>query len=227
MKVAIFFSGKIRSYEKTLEYLLHLRENIDITFFASHFGVLSDYEKQFIQSLDIKQSQVYECVEKIPDIIYDNFLKYTNNHLPNIYKMFYCTKKNIELIENYEKENNCKFDIVVKYRCEAVFCGTCNEKLFLEVPIDENEIFIPYGNDFGGINDQIAFGTLKSMKKYSFAFDRMLHCYTNAIILNPETILLQELHHQNVNIKRIDFKYVLHQDRRVNDPSYVLFTFVN
>ena len=55
-----------------------------------------------------------------------------------------------------------QFDVVMKWRSEIIFNNLFNIENILD-----NTIYIPIGKDWGGINDQVAYGNLNSMTFYS------------------------------------------------------------
>jgi hypothetical protein len=106
----------------------------------------------------------------------------------------------------FEKENNYSFDIVYRMRFDSEIL---NLEFLPKEKIESNTIFIPgVHKDFGGINDQFAFGSSQSMDKYSNLFNNIenfdVHSY------NPEEILLKYLLTQNLEIKRSNLNVNIH-----------------
>ena len=104
-----------------------------------------------------------------------------------------------ELKKKYERENNMKFDCVIRMRFDSDFEGK-----ILDVSKYSDKIYIPEGEDwFGGINDQFALGSSESMDIYSNLINNL-----EAIQdcdYHPEIILRNYLNKQNVKVERFDF----------------------
>lgn len=206
MKIAMYFSGRIETtiYEKIKEHLNKLKERYDIKFFCSlNKDNEDEYTKIFCR--DFMINDTCKNIEKTitPNEIY-NLKKKDETVYDNTYSMFYHNKKCIDLIDNYEKNNLIKFDVIVKYRADII----SDEIMNIEIPL-ENTIYIPKDHDWGGINDQIAYGDKKTMEKYSDCVNNIINYCNSNIIYHPETLLLHHINTLNLEIIRYGYKYVL------------------
>jgi hypothetical protein len=142
-------------------------------------------------------------IEKTPDNAdVEKYGKDCNNHR-NVYSMFYHNKKCMDMIN----ASNMHFDVVVKYRGDI---HDVNSEFIIEMP-NENTIYIPQGADWGGINDQIAYGNKESMTKYSECVNKMIdYCKSNTRY-HPETLLLRHIQEMNLFVKRFNYHYFLNR----------------
>lgn len=92
------------------------------------------------------------------------------------------------------------FDVVVRIRTDLKFNGRLN---FHDYDCSGRTIYIPQGMDFGGVNDQFAFGNYEVMKAY---YSVLLNCgelWKDGTIFHSETMQLANLNSQGINIVRI------------------------
>jgi hypothetical protein len=126
---------------------------------------------------------------------YENYIKHYNisSHFLNKIRIF-------NLLENYIKENDIEYKIVISLNLEIFF----NEKLVFE-NIQDNTIYIPYGIDWYGLNDNFAYGNLSSMKKYmNISLNNKNNCCCNS---NQICLMLVNIDFYNLNIIRFKLNY--------------------
>jgi len=209
LKVAIYFSGRIQNnkYKMNKEHLKNYDKMYNVKYFISlNKNANTDkFVDMFCKDFDINEEQVNIEEIEVPNEIRESNLRVTGN-LGNMYSMFYNNYMCMELINKYEKKNKHKFDIVIKYRADIY--GKKNIEIG---DVDENTIYIPFGYDYGGLNDQIAYGNVESMTKYG-------ECYLNFLgygILNndfhPEGLLSRHIKTKLLNIKRFEYEYRLNK----------------
>ena len=209
-KIAIYFSGRIQNnrYNMNKEHLKKYEHNYNVKYFISlnKNANTQEFVDIFCKDFNINEDQVNIEEIEVPKEIKESKLR-VRDRLDNMYSMFYNNYKCMELINNYEKKNKYKFDIIIKYRSDIN--GKSN--IEIENEIDENTIYVPLGNDWGGLNDQIAYGNVESMKKYS-------ECYLNFLeyaILNkefhPEGLLSRNIKTKLLNVKRFKYEYNLNK----------------
>jgi hypothetical protein len=155
MRIAVFFSGRIRGYEYCIENILKLKEEHDIVFFCSlNLEKLTDYEHEFLKLCDMSPQQYRNEAVQIESWIYDNDVSYMGCNRENMYSQLYNNKKCYELIEEYEKRNKMRFDCIMKYRGDIVSSDV------IKIPnnLEENKLYTPNTNVHWGMNDQIGWG---------------------------------------------------------------------
>lgn len=93
------------------------------------------------------------------------------------------------------------YDIYVRSRCDIQLSGNIN---FNEYPINDNEIYIPFGNDyFKGVNDQFAFGNYNVMKTYFSIFIEYQKIYDSGEQFHPESYVTENLKRHGIHINRL------------------------
>ena len=218
MKIAICLSGTIRNLHKSLKSIKHICETGDVKIFIHTWYfenenniknqrsiakddenidfILKNYKPEFIKVdkfeskldffvhlRDAKNFKILQFPEKI-------------NHI----SMFYSMMQSNNLKINFEKENNMIFDIVYRMRFDSEIL---NKELIHKEKIESNVVFIPCElKDYGGINDQFAFGSSDGMNKYSNLYNNIDNF--NPTQFNPEIIFLNYLKTQDIEIKRHD-----------------------
>ncbi len=92
------------------------------------------------------------------------------------------------------------YDIYVRIRPDTKFNGKLN---FEDYNYSENNIYIPQGSDFGGINDQFAFGNHKVMKAYYSVLMNFGDLWHEGTLFHSESMQLANLNSQGINIVRL------------------------
>jgi hypothetical protein len=214
MKIAIFFSGRITGYEECIKPLLEVKEksSTEIVFFVSlNLPRLTQAEQEFLKILNISEDRVnIEETPEHPPWVDEHVKKsWKVVMISNAYSSLYHNRKSWKLITSFEEKNKIKFDIVVKYRADIL----SNTFIPLEVPT-KNTIYIPIANDHYGITDQIAYGDREVMKVYSTLFDRLEEiCLIRGCEFHPETLVKFNIEQSDLEVKRINFSYVLNPKR--------------
>lgn len=73
---------------------------------------------------------------------------------------------------------------------------------FSQYNCSENNIYIPQGMDYTGINDQFAFGNHKVMKAYYSVLMNQGHLWSEGTRFSSEGMQLANLNSQDINIVR-------------------------
>ena len=103
----------------------------------------------------------------------------------------YNLKKVNELKLEYEKENNCTYDLCLKCRADALWHTPITETELNRAKIDEN-ILCPTAWDFKSINkfgvsDTSALCNSETMNKYSSFIDHVDQYFDEGNVFHPET----------------------------------------
>jgi hypothetical protein len=207
MNIAIYYSGRIdhQLYYKNKVNLKTLSDKYNLTHFCSLNKDANSHEfiEEFSKDFNIKDDQLNIEITDVPNDIKNTRL-YVNGNLYNMHSMFYHNYKCMELIKNYQQKHNIKFDIIIKYRADIYSDNILN----LDKP-DKNTIYIPDRYNYGGINDQIAYGDFTSMEIYSECYLNFLNCAKSCNKFHPETILSHHLKTKNLNISPFKYEYIL------------------
>ena len=221
MKVAVCISGGIRYPHIGLESIKNISSD-DITIFIHTWKV--DDTGDFISSLADTQYKELDktvtndlsVVNRYPytilnleeysyrKISFENqkrALKFPGQNRDDIgpISMHYSIHAANELKKQYERENNMKFDCVIRMRFDSDFEGKT-----LDVSKCSDGLYIPEGEDWlGGINDQFALGSSESMDIYSNLINNLESLQDGDY--HPESLLRNYLNKQNVKVERFDF----------------------
>ncbi len=135
----------------------------------------------------------------------------------NISSMYYTLMKVFYQLEYYSKNNNILYDLIIKFRSDLVFDNLPNLNSFDK---NKNIIYIPnyckssINPHINQINDQVAFGNYKLMKKYCMVYSNIeLYLKDKYNYYHPETLLAYHIHYNKINIKEINFLYHLDSNR--------------
>ncbi len=206
MNIAVLVFGRLDNFEKHYEnILLMLGENNKIDFFLS-----SDNSNHVLLNRFI---EIYKPKSYINDeILYDcDLSKYTKKPETNVYNMirhFINKKRVFNLLENYINQEKINYDIIISLRIDLHF----NSKFEFN-KIEENTIYIPKCYDYGGINDQLAYGDFDAMKKYMNIFDNIIELLnTNKSIVHPETLTLANINYMSLKVSRFCCNYFIDKE---------------
>lgn len=209
MKIAVCFTGRVKTYEHSLPWFQAIIDDTHTDIFCSINGECDDYHETFMSLFKVKKSYYGKYI-----LPYDEEIFYHNrrpeSNIYNVHSMLYNKKKCLELVKSYEREHNIKYDIVVFFRADIL----AEESYPLIVPENDNSIYIPAGFDWGGVNDQIAHGTMAAMEKYVELYDRArVYCLQEGCIFHPETLLAHHIRRNEINLRRFNFLYRLNHNR--------------
>ena len=206
--IALFISGRLIGYKYCLLPLINnLKKKYNVFLFFS-INSLS-FDKLTENNVFIINDLKNTFGETIGDIYFEEY-KFPRNYVENkinnkidvfnynCLSCFYNDCKNMELIENFEKNNNIEFDIVCKSRSDIFF-----ENNNVEFTIDnKNELIIRnkhmsnishWGikNTPLMISDAFAYGNKLSMKYYCSTYDWILK---NDLLLNGKYLQTFEIY---------------------------------
>jgi hypothetical protein len=207
--IAMFFSGRIKGYEDSYQWLKGFIDQYNMDVFCSINSELDDYHREFIKRFNIKKYhfEIFNVPEK--------FFAPTIRSYPSIYNvcsMYYNHKKNLDLIKEYQAENAKRYDIIVYMRADIIPSNIGNT---FDLIIDDN-LHIPDIYDWAdGLNDQMAYGSLQIMERYCSLFDSIYeYCTKYDILLNGEMLLKFHTEFLKIPIKRFHFLYCLNAKRK-------------
>lgn len=128
--------------------------------------------------------------------LYSKFRNYEGKTRESVLPMYYSVKESIKLALNH----NIKFDLIVRTRFDIKWIQPLKF-------IINNSINIPDQFHYMGLCDQFSYGTPELMEKYSEVFDYLER--TPDIQLNPEIILKDYLHQQNLQVNFFEDEFIL------------------
>lgn len=214
MFAAVYFSGRIKNtklFDEHLKYISKVYDDLkSIGYTVIFFSSLNEADQnepcvnKFIETFSVKQECINLEETRHPTELF-MYEKADETNVYHTYSMFYHNFRCMTLIEKYSKLYNIKFDLVVKLRTDL---GS-NSFFPIENTINDNSVYIPFGSDWGGINDQIAYGNFNSMKIYSDCVHYIPHMCENGTRYHPETLLNKYLINR-LNIYRYNYMYSIH-----------------
>jgi hypothetical protein len=222
MKIAILFSGRIRKYDEHYENIMRqIVQNNEVEFFLSHSPELKEEDLEKFKELYKPVKIVNEEMDFSTDYSKLKLHELTNmNHFLSMW----CNRKRVflSLVEHCRDTNNM-YDFVFSIRLDAyneeplLFQQIMEEYKFKENKTNiENTVFVPNGWDWGGLNDQLAFGDIFSMETYMSLYDEIWELMKEQPRFGPETILLGYLIKKNIHIHRFNFQYKLKNGKMFN-----------
>lgn len=218
-RIAMYFSGRIKTYEDQLVYLKQLQEHFEMDCFCSINGQLDEQHEQFLRDMNIK-GYFFQNHDEIYDKSWqEKFKRLPTQSDRDAWKLsssWFNNMKCMELIEEYQKQHGFNYDIVVKFRVDVL----STSMLPILEDIKPNTIYIPEGHDwhfldlFQGINEGLAYGQLDVMRIYSNAFAHVdQYCMAEGRGYHPESLLLHHLKTNGLDIFRFPFEYTFHANR--------------
>lgn len=239
-KIAVVINGHLRTFEKTyksfvknilydntnnVDVFIHTWETLgaqpsrgrehDIGYDTiSTKSKTSEIENIFrpktiiIDSYDIKNIILdYTKMAKLTQAEYKGFY---GDNLNDYCSMLYSMNQSIMLMNNYEKINNIKYDIVIKYRPDILSVQKVD---ITNYAYTDNVVYTPniatyYTN---GMNDQMAIGNGEVMKSYMSIYTKIIQ-YLNGHVINPlrpETLMRYHLTKNNIHITPINWTYYI------------------
>lgn len=199
MRVAILFSGRIKHYRENYDNILsNIIQNNQVDIFLSHSPELNEDLEDFIRLY----KPIIVLNDKIGYFDYTKYPKRDKNQGHNTMCMFVNRLRVFQLLRNYMKEKNVFYDAILSYRLDII----AQDKIDWS-EIDSNTLYIPAKNDYGGINDQIAYGSINVMKKYMTIYNDLNNILEDGCIFHPESLLKKYLEKCRLIIERIRFRY--------------------
>ena len=250
-KIAMCISGYLRTFKDCWP---SIKKNIidgnDIDIFIHTYDKLGN-SSGWRHPIDLSQDIDMEFIESIPNVkaiaiqkwedIKYQFEKFRiyQPHISNInvigtifYKIYMCN----ELRKEYEKENNIKYDLIIRMRGDQIF----ERKISLDFP--EDKILInsyPWGdedyihhfvgddcgqpgcrNEIEWINDRFAVGTPEKIDYLSDLYNHFHELIENEQYVELEHILYKHLNKVNTQFEKRNLRfYVKHEPPRLIKPN--------
>jgi SAM-dependent methyltransferase len=134
--------------------------------------------------------------------------------------MLYSWNKTKQLVDEYENNNNIKYDLIVKLRSDLMFTGKFNiENAFDKLCVPNIGQYY-----FHAMNDQFALGPASSMKTYLSLYENMVNYFHGRVtsMLRPEFILKYHLAANKIPYYEMNIPYyILRPNNNVTHPTTV------
>jgi len=232
MKTAICFSGHLRSFETTFNYLKETVINpMNADVFIHTWDIIGSSASRFkgdgfatnyivdLNKIQKLANPIFFTVEKETDLfvkvtddikILEHEKKYIVGHVGFHINMFYSIFKANQLKSEYEKIKNFTYDRVIRFRPD-IRMGT----LFIPTLFpDNNKIYVPKIGKYSdvGINDQVAIGSSHNIDEYCNIYNNIIEYYKNHVAeARPETLLKYHLIQNKINIQELDITYDIYR----------------
>lgn len=169
---------------------ISIQNNFDYSIYHQN-NIFNKYNYTDIEIENYDNKKIY--LEEI----FNNFKfeHYSQRSDIGIISMFYSIYKSNKLKIKYEKDNNMEFDCVIRMRSDSLYANDLKLEEY-----NMNHLNIPNGRDWGGLNDQFAFGNSNVMNLYSETFNNIKKIHRN--VYHPETMLKQSIELYDINIDR-------------------------
>lgn len=204
-KIAVLIYGRLN---KCVEHYDNIIESIgkehEIDFFLSSDNSNKNLLDDFIRVYNPKS---YINNPIIHYYILDKYchLRLNNTHIHNMTCHFINKKRVLNLLEEYILNEKIHYDVVLSLRVDVKFNSSFHFK-----NISENTIYVPRDYNYEKMNDQIAYGTINTMKKYMNIILKCPYLLSNSMsVLHPESLTLANILYYKLNIHKFRLKYNL------------------
>lgn len=198
-KTALVYTGLLRSWQQCkgshYEYIW-MGNNPDLFFYTDRNPSLwlEEREKNFFENVNWQFTQD-QHVNWYPDPFKEH--RYATRKAPEntVYQTYRQWRANYIGFAMVPQG----YDIYCRVRPDIVLNGNLK---FADYDCSKKVIYIPQGMDYGGINDQFAFGNYEVMKIYYSVFENVHELWHEGAIFHSETMQLKNLQKHGVEIVR-------------------------
>ena len=204
MRIAILVYGRLN---KCVEHYNNILEKIGkentIDFFLSSDNSPQSQLNEFI---DLYKPVKYNNDSILYQINLDKYPKRDETNIHNMICHFINKRRVFSLLENHVEQENIHYDIVVSLRIDLVF-----HNIFNFNNVVDNTIYIPTHFDYidKAINDQVAYGTINVIKKYTMLISNIFNLLDNGTLVHPESLNYSNILFHNLKIERVDLSYFI------------------
>lgn len=200
MRIAVLVYGRLH---RCVEHYTNIVESIgrqnDIDFFLS--------------SDNSSESLLHDFLRIYRPIVYTNSPIHYDYNLANypgkppetnIHSMtchFINKNRVFVLFEEYAHREHIQYDCVISLRVDLAF-----QTGFVLNALEENTIYIPHGSDWGGINDQVAYGNVDVMKTYN-SINAIDLLEKQCSIPHPERLYKAHIDSHMLRVVRVPIQY--------------------
>tara|TARA_R100000805_G_C3626347_1_gene137830 strand:- start:7342 stop:7992 length:651 start_codon:yes stop_codon:yes gene_type:complete len=201
MKIAVCFSGQIRSFnlvKDSMKKFLLNDPNIDVFCHTYYRYDNSDYVNFTDPHTPIYGNFGDINLNELIDLFKPKSFKFEPPNYPeNAKSMFNSIYESNELKKQYEEANDFKYDIVVRGRYDLLFNTS------IDYVIDNNIHLIERPGGRGGINDWYAYGNSHNMDIYSSVFPCYKHT-EKVKEIGPEKLLGEHVYNNGISVVFLD-----------------------
>jgi hypothetical protein len=222
MKIAMCFSGQVRSFRNThrsfKKHILNRLYEHEVYLFA-HYP--HDESSTFAESIGFHD---FISEKEEPEIAVKNIegheIFFRPWHQGKGLQSYLRQIRSIELANNLSKSYSAKhgfsFDWVFRLRFDNLYCIDLEDLSAL----DNSAIYIPAHDNWYGYNDRFGFGNPSLMNIYSDRLEQILKHASSGFKIHPETCLKEHLRNHSVPVKHTR---IVHHLLRYNSYSPAYF----
>lgn len=214
LKTCVLIIGRLDTFENCFDslkkYILDLLD-VDIFFsgYQNHMGL--EYCENKIKELwNPKKYILRNYDSSVRKEVHPNDEKFTRKRPETFPHTWLSSMYNMKLVNKlkneYEKENNFKYDLCIKSRTECLWHSNITEDDIKLVKEDEKNILIPTAWDFKdihplGCSDISCVTSSKGMDMYASCIDYVDSYYDSGEFFHPESLL--GIHLDRIGMNRI------------------------
>lgn len=170
--------------------------------YQDHLKILNvddwkSFQKRFSDELD-------ESCKRSPSHVYHD--PRNNSITRRLVSMWYKVSDANNLRKQYEKENNTKYDVVIRARPDLMHKSVL---LMSNYNLVSPNIFVDARHSYGYVCDQFAFGRPKVMDAYSSVYPAILSYNNIMAVYVAEMMMEAHLRENNLAVNFMDMNYVI------------------
>jgi hypothetical protein len=227
-KIALCFSGDLRTIDKTIDNILEnlinpLEKEFEVHIFFSTWNIDN---KETINNIQSKLTNlIFEEEVKMDNFFITNYSNdnYRKDSLMcpstpyNASAMWYKVWKSKELYLDYSKQNDIEYSCVFRLRPDIVY----NEKIdtsLVHESINNNKIYMSrwhglYESVTFQLLDHFAFGSLDNMKILQDTYLNIPKFNKDNVVCSAEGYLNEQI--KSIELERINFSYSVQRDNKI------------
>lgn len=216
-KIALLFSGQLRACKANFNNIkTNILDVLNPDVFVHSWSNGQDSHNRIDCTTD---EFVNLYAPKMHIFEKENYITHINREPNNkFWIMYYSLFQSYNALKTYEIFQNIKYDIIIRMRTDTNFFD-CNLDFIKN--IQDNDLYLPRGSDWGGLNDQIGFMGKNVAENYFNVFTNMNIIRSSDSIKNinsPEHILANSIG-SNFNVIRVPIRYRLEINNYIDNYS--------
>lgn len=234
LKTALCISGHMRTFESNFPSIQeHILSQLNCDVFIHTWDTLGLSYRPLDGNLQkTNDIELYQKLTKLfnpKKIIIEPKKEFPITHLMRtrlepgrdvhgMLSMFYKIEACNSLKKEYETLNNIKYDLVIRFRGDI----SMGAPLPINKTFNKNYLYVPNYGNYGGLCDQLAFGSSEVMDKYSSVYSNIQHHLETGAIFNPEKILHYHILSLNIPISKLYIKFLLKRSNGLVQDNMLL-----
>jgi SAM-dependent methyltransferase len=234
VKTALCISGHLRTFEDNYQSVkTHILDKLDCDVFihtwdimglsyrftdGSLYAIETQRLAERIKQLYNPKKMVMEPAQTFKASPLMHARQLDHRDIPGILSMYYKIEACNKLKSEYEKEQNFKYDCVIRFRGD----------LYMEsdLPIDNitnlNYLFVPIFGNFGGVCDQFAYGSSDIMNVYSSLYSNINKYMESGAPMHPERLLQFHVDVNKLPLAKVNVRYLIKRANGLIQDNMIL-----